>query len=46
MKSCNLIFCDSVGVNLMFGEFLARFSLSMAVIVGCVQFVSQFVVVE
>ncbi len=41
-----MIFCDSVGANELFGNFLSKLNLNMALIVEAVQFVSRFIVPE
>jgi len=40
-KSTNLIFCDSVGINILFGDFLTFLDLSMANIIQAVQLFSK-----
>jgi hypothetical protein len=32
-KTTNLIFCDGIGINILFGDFLTLFELSMANII-------------
>lgn len=40
-KTTNLIFCDGVGINVLFGDFLTLLELSMANIIDCVQLFSR-----
>jgi hypothetical protein len=40
-KTSNLIFCDGIGINILFGDFLSLFELSMANIIECVQLFSR-----
>ena len=41
-KTTNLIFCDGVGINVLFGDFLTLFELSMSNIIECVQLFSRY----
>ena len=41
-KTTNLIFCDGVGINILFGDFLTLFDLSMANIIECVQLLGKY----
>ena len=41
-KTTNLIFCDGVGINVPFGDFLTMFELSMADIIESVQSFSKY----
>ena len=40
-KNSNLVFCDSVGANLVFGDFLALFDLSIVLLIEPVQRMSR-----
>jgi hypothetical protein len=40
-KTTNLIFCDGIGMNILFGDFLTLFELSMANIIDSVQLFSR-----
>ncbi len=39
-KTNNLIFCDGVGINQIFGDFLSLLDMNMANIIECTQVVS------
>lgn len=41
-KTTNLIFCDGVGINILFGDFLTLFELNMTNIIECVQMFSRY----
>jgi hypothetical protein len=41
MKSSNLVFCDSIGMNELFGNFLGLFDLSLMKLVDSVQQLSR-----
>lgn len=41
-KTTNLIFCDGVGINVLFGDFLTLFELNMTNIIECVQMFSRY----
>lgn len=45
-KSSNLVFCDGVGINPLFGDFLALFELSLANIVDAIQALSRHLLPE
>lgn len=45
-KSSNLVFCDGVGINPLFGDFLALFDLSLANIVDAIQAISRHLLPE
>ena len=40
-KSTNIIFCDGVGINPLFGDFLNLFELNISSIVDCIQLLSR-----
>ena len=45
-KSTNLVFCDGVGINPIFGDFLALFDLSLANMVDAIQALSRHLLPE
>lgn len=45
-KSSNLIFCDTLGINEIFGNFLQIFNLNLANLVECAQFASRHLIFE
>jgi hypothetical protein len=45
-KSTNLVFCDGVGINPLFGDFLALFDLALANVVDAIQALSRHLLPE
>lgn len=45
-KSTNLVFCDGVGINPLFGDFLALFELALSNIVDAIQALSRYLLPE